>query len=131
MGKPNLVRRRAAIDRALSREDEAAGIDPRGWIRSLIEARGDDPSFARGDKRFSITLSSPKHIRVLAEIIELPEGAEVTVFRYLGAERRRWPARSTNVLAVVTIRDIAGYQDRQITVTMAGRATMLDLTPTD
>lgn len=125
-GKPHLVSRKADISRALRREDEAVGLGLRGWIRSIIEEEG-DPRFARTRKPFSVKLSSPRRVRVSDEVIELPVGSEVTVFRYLGAEPKRWPTSSDKTLAVVIIRGIADHQDRQITITMTGATASVDL----
>lgn len=115
----------AGIGNAPSEGDEAAGLDPREWICSLTE--GDEREEARGhgtsrtsNQNFNDKLSSPQLIRTDNGIIEIPKGAEVTVFRSLGKNRASWPKRSNRTLALIAVRNVPGHLDYQLTVYMDG-----------
>jgi hypothetical protein len=132
VGKPSLTSRKGAKSRARSREDEAAGIDLRSWILELTKLHGGNLRLGNGGgQNFTTKLTSAKSVRVQDDITELPEGAEVTVHRRLRTMRKYWPSSSTQVLAVIIVRNIAGHQDRLIRVTMDGRARTRNLGPAD
>lgn len=124
----------AIVDLGAARELKLA-VDPLRWIDGLTEfepigeATSSSSGYAKPNQNFTMVLADPLKLRTSrGGIIEVPEGAELTVYRkLLKLPSGDWRPQRRRVLAAIMIRRGPGRRDTQITIRTDGAVLPRDL----